>query len=209
MRHACAYRQPVKLFLIAISLLLPCGINAQTEPIKVPAEVEPFITKGMVPIALETGDLNGDGTKDVILVLDKPFDEKAEIDEAGESKRPLLIITRDASGKLWFAAQNDLVVYCRTCGGVFGDPFAGITLKGTSFTIDNYGGSADRWSYSYTFAYSRRDKTWQLTRVEVTTFNALDPNRTTRTRNYSPPKDFGLINFADFDPENFRGKGKR
>ena len=202
------YRVLPILFALAIGIFLTLGANAQNDPVKVPAEVKPFVTKGMVPIALETADLNGDGMKDFILVLDKRYDEKAQVDEAGESNRPTLILVRDASGKLTVAAENDVVVYCRMCGGVFGDPFAGIRIKGTSFTIDNYGGSADRWSYSYTFGYSRRDKTWQLTHVEETTFNSLDPNHTTRTRNYAPPKDFGLINFSDFDPGKYRRQGK-
>jgi len=209
MKVASPYRIPLTMSALIFALVLALGANAQNEPVKVPAEVKPFVTNGMVPIALEIGDLNGDGTKDFILVLDKPYDEKAQIDEAGESNRPTLILVRDASGKLSVAAENDMVVYCRTCGGVFGDPFAGITIKGTSFTIDNYGGSADRWSYSYTFAYSRRDNMWQLTHVEETTFNSLDPNHTTRTRNYAPPKDFGLINFPDFDPGKYRHQGKK
>lgn len=209
MNIASPYRLTVILFSLSFFLCLTPVVNAQNEPVKVPAEVKTFVTKGMVPIALETGDLNGDGRKDFILVLDKPYDEKAQVDEAGDSNRPTFILLRDASGKLSVAAENDLVVYCRTCGGVFGDPFAGIRIKGTSFTIDNYGGSADRWSYSYTFAFSRRDNTWQLTHVEETTFNSLDPNHTTRTHNYAPPKDFGLINFADFDPDKYRHQGKK
>jgi hypothetical protein len=163
----------------------------------------------MVAIALETGDLNGDGKKDFILVLDKPRDPKTEFDETGDVERPTLILVRDAANKLSVAARNDGVVLCRSCGGVFGDPFAGIQIDGTRFTISNYGGSNDRWAYDYTFAYSRRDNTWQLVRAEETTFQALDPNRTTRKHVYTPPKDYGLINFADFQPENYLKKGKK
>lgn len=209
MKIVSPYPTHAILLVLNIGLFLTLAADAQNDPVKVPAEVKPFVTKGMVPIGLETGDLNGDGKKDFLLVLDKPYDEKAQFDEAGESNRPTLILIRDPSGKLTVAAENDLVVYCRTCGGVFGDPFAGIRIKGTSFTIDNYGGSADRWSYSYTFGYSRRDNTWQLTHVEETTFNSLDPNHTTRTHNFAPPKDFGLITFSDFDPDKYRHQGKK
>lgn len=194
---------------LALTLLLSVAAIAQNDEVKVPVEVKPFIEKGMVSIALETGDLNADGKKDFILVLDKPRDPKGEFDEAGDTQRLMLILVRDSSGKLSLAARNENVVFCRTCGGVFGDPFAGISITGTRFTISNYGGSNDRWAYDYTFAYSRRDNTWQLIRSEETTFQALDPNRTTRKHVYLPPKSFGLINFADFDPGNYLKQGKK
>lgn len=202
----------IKIIWTSVTILIlfaAWAVAAQNEEVKLPNEVKPFVEKGMIPIALETGDLNADGKKDFILVLDKPRNPKAEFDEAGDSARPMLILVRDSSSKLFVAARNDNVVYCRTCGGVFGDPFAGIAIVGTHFTVSNYGGSNDRWAYDYTFAYSRRDNTWQLVRAEETTFQALDPNRTTRKHIYTPPKNFGLINFADFDPENYLKQGKK
>lgn len=202
----CAHSLIKTVFLLTIAL--PALVAAQEDSVKVPDDVKPFIEKGMVPIALETGDLNGDGKKDYILVLDKPRDPKAEFDDA-DTPRPTLILVRGSSGSLSVAARNDNVVYCRTCGGVFGDPFAGISISGQRFTISNYGGSNDRWAYDYTFSYSRRDNTWQLVRVEEMTFQALDPNRTTRKHVYTPPTSFGLINFADFEPENYLKKGKK
>ena len=201
-------KRPQILKSILLFCLLPLAVAAQNDPIKVPTEVKPFVLSGMVPIALESGDLNGDGTKDFILVLDKPFDEKAQVDEAGMDNRPMLILIRDAAGKLSLAARNDLVAYCRTCGGVMGDPFTGITIRGTGFTVDNYGGSSDRWSNSFTFDYSRRDREWQLTRVEQETFNTFTPDKVKKSV-FTPPKNFGLISFPDFDPQNFKGKGKR
>jgi hypothetical protein len=195
--------------IFALALLLPAAAAAQNDPVKVPDEVKPFVAKDMIPIALETGDLNGDGRKDAILVLSKPTRSDGTFDEAGMDDRQTLILARDASGKLTLAARNDHVTYCHSCGGVMGDPFAGLTIKGTTFTIDNYGGSNDRWAVEFSFAYSKRDNNWQLVRVEETNFVATDPNHTTRKHVYTPPKNFGLINFADLDPENFKGKGAK
>ena len=195
------------LFLVAI--VLPIAAAAQNDALKVPDEVKPFIEKGMIPIALETGDLNADGRKDFVLVTSPIVPEGAVYDEAGDGERQTMILVRGADGSLSVAARNDDVVMCKNCGGVFGDPFAGVTIKGTRFTVSNYGGSNDRWGYDYTFGYSPRDKTWQLVRVEETSFHALDPVKTEKKRVYTPPKSFGLIIFADFKEGAYLGKGKR
>lgn len=198
------------IFIFVAVLAISCvSALAQEDDLKVPAEVKPFIEKGYVANALEAADLNGDGTKDYVLVVNIPRGEKAQYDDIGDEPRQTLILVRDSAGKLTLAARNDRVAFCRGCGGVFGDPFAGITVKPGRFTVMNYGGSNDRWSDEYTFAYSKRDQTWQLVRVEESTFRATDPNRTMRTVIRTPPKDFGLINFADFDPEKYRGKGQK
>jgi len=199
-----------RLSILAFCLvsMLSMSAAAQNDEIKIPNDVRPFIQKGLIAIALETGDLNADGRKDHILVVSEPVDENAAWEE-GAGERSVMILVREPGGELRLAGRNDLVVLCRNCGGVFGDPFAGVSIRGSSFTVNNYGGSNDRWSYSYTFAYSRRDSTWQLVRVEDDSFYALDPKHTTKRRVYTPPKNFGLINFADFDPDNFMGKGKK
>ena len=194
---------------VTIALLFAFSITlAQNDEVPVPDEVKPFIEKGKIAIALERGDLNNDGRLDMILVTSEIVPENAAWEE-GAGERSVLILVRGAGAALRLAARNDAIVYCRNCGGVFGDPFAGVDVKGTRFTVNNYGGSNDRWSYSYTFDYSRRYKTWQLVRVVDESFHTLDPKRTMKRRVYTPPKNFGLINFADLDPDNYLGKGRK
>ncbi|MFL6467969.1 MAG: hypothetical protein ACJ72Z_08425 [Pyrinomonadaceae bacterium] len=209
--HECAPKTKLKQFSVLAFFLtgiLSIAAAAQNDEIKIPEDVKPFVQKGLIPIALESGDLNADGRKDHILVTSEIVAEDAAWEE-GAGERSVLILVREAGGELRLAARNDLAALCRNCGGVFGDPFAGVDIRGTRFTVNNYGGSNDRWSYSYTFDYSRRDKTWQLVRVEDESFHTLDPKHTTKRRVYTPPKDFGLINFAVFDPDKFMGKGKK
>jgi hypothetical protein len=198
----------MKKALFLLLLLFPVIAVAQNEEVKVPDEVKPFVERGMIPIALESGDLNGDGIKDYILVLSAPAGSGGANDDSGIALRPTIILVRDSSGKLTVAARNDQVAYCRECGGVLGDPFQGVQIQGSGFKVSNYGGSSWRWSNEFRFAYSRRDQTWELTRVEEVTFNALDAGKEKKTV-YTPPKDFGLINFADFNPESYKGKGKK
>jgi hypothetical protein len=195
-------------FIAAVVSSISICSFAQNEEVVIPDEVKPFVEKGKLAIALEKGDLNADGRPDMILVTSEVIPENAEWEE-GAGERSVLILTRESNGSLLLAARNDVIVYCRNCGGVFGDPFAGVDIKDTRFTVNNYGGSNDRWSYSYTFDYSRRDKMWQLVRVVDESFHTLDPKRTMKRRVYTPPKNFGLINFQDFDPDNYLGKGKK
>ena len=196
------------LFFLIAMILVPTFAVAQDEVVKIPDEVKQFVDSKRSPIALETGDLNNDGRKDFILVISDVVAQDAPYEE-GAGTRSVLILVRESNDSLTLAARNDLVAYCKTCGGVFGDPFAGVTIRGTRFTVSNYGGSNSRWSYDYTFDYSRRDRTWQLVRVEESTFHALDPKRTERKHIYTSPKHFGLLTFAEFDPDSFQGKGKR
>jgi hypothetical protein len=176
--------------------ILPTNALAQSDSgLKIPADVKAFVEPGATALWLESADLNGDGTLDFILVTENVM--KAESDDARDD-RQLLILVRGADGKLTLAKRNEKVVYCRSCGGAFGDPFAGVEVKRGGFTVKNYGGSSWRWSESYEFKYSSRDRTWQLVRVVQENFNALEPKKIkTKIRT---PKNFGKIDLADFDP---------
>jgi hypothetical protein len=191
----------VLIWLFAASLI----IRAQEGELKIPSDVAPFIEQGTKAIALERGDLNGDGREDIILVLEKENSARDENDFP-VNQRPLLILLRDAGGKLTLAKRNERIIMCSHCGGVFGDPFEGVIAGRNTFSVEHYGGSNWRWKYSYKFNYSRIDKTWQLVRVQELEYHTSNPN-TGKTKIYTPPKDFGKIDIADFDPENYLKKG--
>lgn len=180
---------------------------AQEKELKIPAEVAPFVESGTKAIALERADLNGDGKQDFILVLEKENPARDQYDLPA-NQRPLLVLARGADGKLTLAKRNERVVLCSQCGGVFGDPFEGIEAGRNTFTVDLYGGSAWRWKYAYKFNYSRVDKTWELVRVEEITYHTSNPNKM-KTVIHRPPRDFGKIDLADFDPENYLKKAAR
>ena len=190
-------------------MLAAAGAGADVIPDdEVATEVKPFVEAGTLPIAIEQADLNGDGRLDVLLVLEKQ--KAAESDpEIAEEQRPLLILVRAPSGALTLRRRSERVVFCSSCGGAMGDPFVGVKTERTAFTVQHYGGSAWRWSAEYTFGYSRRDDTWQLTLVEQTSFHALDPDDSVEVKKYKPPKDFGKIDLADFDPDDWQGRGAK
>lgn len=195
-----------KILLILIICFASVLVLAQGAELKIPAEVQPFIEKDMKPIALETGDLNGDGKMDFIMVLEKATTSSKE-ENTDESERPMLIIIRKADGKLTLSTRNDEVVYCRNCGGVYGDPFDSVKIGNKGFTVFNVGGSSDRWLENFQFNYSPRDKTWQLVRAVFSSYNVFKP-KLIKTRILTPPKDYGKINFADFRLSNLEQKNK-
>jgi hypothetical protein len=200
----------MKLRLIPLLALISPVVAAQTYYVpmdKLPVEVRPFIEKGALSLAFEAADLNGDGLQDFVLVLEKQK-AKASDPDIEENQRPLLILIRRPEGSMLLAARNEKIVYCSGCGGVFGDPFEGIKAGLKTFTVYHYGGSAWRWSIEYKFNYSRRDNTWQLVRVQETTYHASEPNKQ-KVKVYTPPKDYGKIDIGNFDPDNWKGQGAK
>jgi hypothetical protein len=183
----------------------PLIAAAQGSGVTIPAEVEPFVEQGTKAIALERGDLNGDGRGDLILVLEKENPAKDENDFP-VNQRPLILLLRGTDGKLTAAKRNERVVMCSQCGGVFGDPFEGVVAGRNTFSVMHYGGSNWRWAYTYKFNYSRIDKTWQLVRVQRQEFHTSNPNKV-KTEIHTPPRHFGKIDVTDFDPDNYLKKG--
>jgi len=169
----------------------------------VPAELKRLIPRETTLLDHQIADLNGDDRPDIVFIVEG---KSGESDDDGQ--RSLLIAVRQPDGSLKTVKQSDKVVYCRQCGGVFGDPFAGLEAARGGFSVNHYGGSNWRWSNSFRFAYSRRDDSWQLIRVEESSFHTANPNRI-KSKAYKPPSDFGKIDIADFDPENFKGVGPK
>lgn len=85
------YKQ-LALLLLTISIF---SANGQTKSL--PAEAKAFVPKGYEMMDYIAGDLNGDKKADAILILKIVGEENSTADE---STRPLIILTRQANGKL-------------------------------------------------------------------------------------------------------------
>jgi len=189
-----------KIILIVTVCLSALAVNAQSNVLKIPAEVKPFVEKGTKAIALKSADLNGDKTKDYVLVLEKLKPGK-DASDFPINQRPLLIIIRDKQNKLSAVKRNEKMVMCSECGGTMGDPLEEVAVGDKTFTVHHYGGRGIRWSVRYKFNYSRIDKTWQLVEVKNQSYDNTEVDKV--ETKVLTPKNFGKIDVADFNPSDF------
>jgi hypothetical protein len=110
-----------------------------------------FIAKGYTVFDTATSDFNTDGLTDMLLVTTN----KSEMNDS----RKLMILQKNSAGYL-ISAICDNAILCKECGGIFGDPYAGISFKKNVLNINHYGGSAWRWSSNFTFRF--QNKRWEL-----------------------------------------------
>lgn len=157
-------------------------------------ELQSHIPSGSKLLDSKIGDLDGDGRSDALLVVDHP---EAGRESKGGRARTVLVLVRDAGGRLQESAYNDKIVPCAKCGGLLGDPFGYARIDKNGFTVLIEGGSRQRWSSEYVFVYSIQSKDWLLQRVERGAYDQISEENVSRT---FTPEDFGQIAFSDFDP---------
>ncbi|MCX5772499.1 MAG: HEAT repeat domain-containing protein, partial [Candidatus Hydrogenedentes bacterium] len=183
------------------------AVRSQVERALKEMELKPFIEKGTHMLDVASADLNGDGTTDYILVLENQWQKPEEL-RIEEGPRPLLILLRDAVGRLKSVKRNDKMIgSTETLEGA--DDFGGVEAGVKTFTVHHGGsyGNGQAWSTAYTFNYSRIDKTWQLVKAEE--YRGQRSNEEEINEVYTPPKDYGKIDIADFDPATYLWKGER
>ncbi|MFD2287015.1 hypothetical protein GJU39_10220 [Pedobacter petrophilus] len=169
----------------------------QEEEVKVPAVLKKYIPAGFEALNVTKGDLNRDAYSDVILVLKKKGEEKTSDVIDHPEKRPLLIFLGQADKSYKLAAKSNNSVYCVDCGGMMGDPFTGITIKNGYFSVEHYGGSAQRWTRIVTFKYAPAEKNWFLYKNGSERFYATEPDKA--KTEIQTVKDFGKVPFEKFD----------
>ena len=152
-------------------------------------ELAPFVEPGMRIRDKTRGDINNDDLPDVIAVVESAEDKK--------TPRSVVLLVSDTTGVLHKMAQNDKIVPCFNCGGIFGDPFSYVQLSNGVITVVTEGGSREHWWNEYVFKYSPSSKNAMLISVkrgisDTSTGRRIEINYTS--------KDFGSIKFEDFDP---------
>jgi hypothetical protein len=173
------------LFLITFSIIDLLG-KAQIGHLK------DFIPKGFSLLDSASGDLNKDGFKDLIVILKNNLEETVS-----DTTRPLLILHGNKKKTYTLISKNEHVVLCKGCGGVFGDPYEGITVKNNYFSVEHYGGSSWRWTRIITFKYDVKTKHYVLHKDAGISFHTSDPDKTTEI--ISRKKDFDILPFMQYN----------
>ncbi len=130
--------------------------------------IEDFVPEGYVLHKKFEGMLNEDDKKDAILVV-----TQKEMDNSAD--RPIILLISNETGNYEQVARNDKAVLCAGCGGMLGDPFQQVVIKDGYFTIEHFGGSADRWARYSTFKYdtAKKDWLWHKDATELTSAHDL------------------------------------
>ena len=188
----------ILLLLFFVSQISLARQKSLSDTIILPEKILKFIPKGYALIDTVMGDLNLDKFQDIILVL-KTIGEDTAFD-ATEYKRPLLLLLGQADETFQLAARNDNVVYCYQCGGAFGDPYDGVTIKKGAFAVYHFGGTNDRWSNEITFKYSKVDSTWYLFKIVDKGWNVFHLDKIDSM--VKTKKDFGTVSFEKYNPDD-------
>jgi hypothetical protein len=177
--------QPLLIFLFFL-----VGTSKATE-----IEYLKYIPKDSYIFQEYTSDLNQDGVLDKILIVaSKDEDGAKEGSDAYYRKLLILLGGKDGFKKV---VETSKLIYCKTCGGMMGDPFTDITIKPPYFTIEHYGGSAWRWQSYITFKYSIADKKFYLYKTGDVSFHAPDAEKT--KVKIKTVKNFGKVEIHKFD----------
>lgn len=180
---------------IAFFLLVQFAIGLASAGQQNIEELLPFVPVNFKIFDQCDADLNQDGIKDKIIVL---INDREETTPAGQDapRRSLIILFGKKVG-FTKVVDTDKVVYCKTCGGMMGDPYVRIAVKPPFFTVEHYGGSAWRWKEYITFKYSKKYSTFLLHKKSHEFFHAASPNKV-QTK-IQTQKNFGVVKIQDFD----------
>lgn len=173
------------------------AISARRSPEPDTGKLDAFATGGEKILMSGTGDLNGDGRIDAVIVVSPPGSGN---DMLGEGPaRIVMLLIRDENGQLRKVTQNDVIVPCEMCGGLAGDPFGDLRVDSGAFAIAINGGSRERWLNEYKFVYSPSLKDWLLVKIERRVSDRLSGEVKSRI---FKKNDFGDIRFSDFEPSD-------
>jgi hypothetical protein len=159
--------------LLATVCALTSGQDIKRPPLEVPESADTparFVPRAwrIEAETLKEVDLNGDGRADAAFVISHGGDAN----DSAFVKHVLVLALRGSDGKLHRSVVNDAAVLDGDEGGVFGDPFQGLTVERGVVAIQHYGGSRDRWSFTHKYRFQNGQ--WELIGLEIGSTDTLD-----------------------------------
>ena len=141
------------------------------------------------------GDLNLDGIMDLVMVLSPDADSLSSPENPEE--RPLLLLLGQKNNTYEEALRHPKVIFCRSCGGLLGDPYQKVSITNGTLTVEHFGGSSWKWARTTTFKYIPAEKDWYLAEDAFVSYHGGDPDDL-ETRILTP-KDFGEVRLSAFN----------
>lgn len=163
------------------------------------AELRALIEPGTRLFKYRVADLNRDGRPDLVYILHR-LPPSPQDDELEERQRPLRIALRGADGRLRVVVNNETLVQCHTCGGIWPEPFDELSAGPGEFTVGHYGGSRWRWSDRWRFVYDAQARTWFLDRVQLGQDVEAGGHQVST---YVRGRHFGALRIDRFEREEF------
>lgn len=169
-----------------ISILLHLLLSFQYKYPIVKSEakcLEDFVPDGYHILAQTKGNLNHDSLQDIAAILESDvyIEDLKETDHKQKARIFIIIFARPLGGYS-LSAQSNHCIMLSDDGGMLGDPFQELYLENKTVCIDYYGGSIDRWAYTYKWKFQQ--KGWFLIGA---TYKTMSPHD-----NLSEKYDFNL-----------------
>jgi hypothetical protein len=187
---------------LGLALLSACtSPPGLSQPLAPDAELSAFLPPDTSLRLAERGDIDGDGDQDVVIVLDTGEGD------AARQPRPLLLLLRDADGRLQRAIESPLAIACRRCGGIVDDPLQGIRIEPGALTLRFEGGSRELWSTEFRFTPAPAGDDWWLTGVVHRGFDRADGG--TGAERTLSAEAIGEVSLTSFDASEFPADAMR
>ncbi len=163
-----------------------------------PGKFKAYVPSGYYIVSLTEGDLNLDPWNDAILILGQNGEDSLSGYD-NQMKRKCMLFTGNAKKTYDLACENYNVIYYYMYDANFREALAAVSLDKGVFTLSFYGGMRTRWYRDISFHYSTEKKLWYLISDISGTFDALEEDESLETEKRLFEKDFGFVNFTEFD----------
>ena len=178
------------------------------DPIKsLPEAVLKLIPDGYLVLDTAIGDLDLDGTNDMLLVVKNKFEDTLTYpNDSPQFARPLLILIGKPDGTYSLAKRNDSVIMAiNSSGFAQSDPFTGLKIKNGFFSVEHgVSEGPQHWELVTTFKYDKEQREWFLFKegnVDYEMNDSQDPDADAMKKVYDKvktKKDFGVVPFEKY-----------
>jgi hypothetical protein len=149
---------------------IPTESSLKEQGIVKSGKIEDLVPSGWKIIKQAEGNLNMDNLPDKAVVIEKEVD--GSLPDV-VPPRSLLIVFKNGNGLYDFFLQSDKAILTADQGGVFGDPFAGLSIKNNLLSLNFYGGSNWRWNIVYYFKY-QKDGLYLISKTDNQSYIGVD-----------------------------------